>query len=334
MEYIGNLLSDDRVFYGIVFLAVVLLIEGGFIFWRDVYGPRNRVSKRMALIEQGASAEEIITALRRQTTDVSRSLLPSVITYLDSRLNQAGIRVSAQRLISIMATVTLIIGVFFPVLGGITGQIRSTGAVLLILIFAGGLGIALPVLAINYMAAKRMKLLEKQFPIALDILVRGLRAGYPVTSALELVVSEMPDPLSSEFGLIVAEMNYGYALRDALANLANRVQTQDIQMFVVSVSIQAETGGSLADILDGLSQVIRDRAAMVLKVRALASEGKMTGALLTALPIITFVAMFSYKPSFYLDVVDDPWFMPGVIGVCFLYTLGVVLMRRMIAIKV
>lgn len=329
-----SFINAEFVFYGLIFLAVVLLSEAGFIWWRDTYGPRKRVSKRMALLERGASAEEIITALRRQSTDASKSLLPSVIRYLDVRLNQSGIRISAQRMLSIMASVTLMIGILFPILGGITGQIRSAGAVLLILLFAGGIGIALPVLTINYLAARRLKLLEKQFPTALDVLVRGLRAGYPITGAMELVVSELPDPLSSELGLVLAEMNYGYPLRDALVNLSNRVQTQDINMFVVSVSIQTETGGSLSDILDGLARVIRDRAAMVLKVRALASEGKMTGALLTAMPIITFLGVFSSKPSFYLDVVDDPWFMPGVLGVIFMFTLGVVIMRRLIAIKV
>ncbi|WP_310498703.1 type II secretion system F family protein [Sandarakinorhabdus sp.] len=329
-----GLYDPEALFSAIVFFAVVLLAEGGFLWWRDVYGPKTRVGKRMAMIGQGASAEEIITALRRQSTDVSKSLLPSVIKYLDSRMDQAGIRMGASRLLAIMASVTLAIGLFFPIIGGITGQIRSGGAVVLILLFAGGIGIALPILAINYIAAKRMKKLEAQFPVALDILVRGLRAGYPVTSAMELVTNEVADPLSSEMGLVVAEMNYGYSLRDALQNLAGRVQTQDIQMFVVSVSIQAETGGSLADILEGLTSVIRDRASMVLKVRALASEGKMTGSLLTALPIITFVSMFMYQPEFYLDVVDDPWFMPGVLGVLCLYSLGVVTMNRMMSIKV
>lgn len=327
-------LNAETVLYGIIFLAAVLAFEGIFLWWRDTYGPRRRVSKRMALIEKGASSAEIITALRRQTTDVSKSLLPSVIRYLDSRMNQAGIRMSAQRMLTIMSVVTLMIGILFPLVGGITGQIRSASAVLLLLIFAAGIGIVLPVLYINFAAAKRLKSIEAQFPTAIDVLVRGLRAGYPITSALELVVNELPDPLSSELGLVLAEMNYGYALRDALTNLAKRVQTADVDMFVVSVSIQTETGGSLADILDGLSRVIRERAGMVLKVRALASEGKMTGALLTAMPVLTFVSVFSSNPNFYLDVADDRWFLPGVLGVCFMYTLGVVIMRRLIAIKV
>ncbi|MCU0890694.1 MAG: type II secretion system F family protein [Sandarakinorhabdus sp.] len=329
-----SFLNGETLFYGVVFLAVVLLIEGGFLWYQDTYGGRRRVSRRMEMLEKGASSEEIITALRRQTTDLSRTLLPSAIKYLDSRMNQAGIRMSAQRMLSLMATATLLIGFLFPLIGGVTGQVQTVGAILVLVMFAIGAGIVLPILYINYKAAARLKKIEAQFPVALDVLVRGLRAGYPVTGALELVVKEMPDPLASELGLVVAEMNYGYPLRQALENFAARVQTQDANMFVVSVAIQTETGGSLADILDGLSKVIRDRAAMVLKVRALASEGKMTGAVLTAMPVITFLGVFSSNPEFYLSVSDDPWFMPGVLGMLFLYTLGVVIMRRLIAIKV
>ena len=319
---------------GVIFLAVVLAAEAIFLYWRDVRGPKNRVSRRMELVTSGASNAEILASLRRETSRASESLLPAAIDYLESRLTQAGMRISASRMFSMMAAATLITGVVFPLIGGVTGQIQSFGALMLLVILALAIGVMLPLAFVNIQAARRMKLFEAQFPVALDIFTRGLRAGYPVTSALELLVSEVPDPISSEFGLVVAEMNYGYDLRQALANLAKRVRTQDIQMFVVSVAIQSETGGSLADILEGLSKIIRDRAGMVMKVRALASEGKMTGALLSILPVGSFVAMFVSRPEFYLDVVDDPWFMPGVIGTITLYVVGILMMRRMIAIKV
>ncbi|PZN93540.1 MAG: secretion system protein [Alphaproteobacteria bacterium] len=322
------------IFYAVVFLAVVLLIEGIFIYWRDVKGPQSRVSKRMQLLAAGATNSEILASLRRDTSNASASLLPGLFRYFENRLSQAGMKTSVPRLLTIMGSTTVTVGVLFPILGGISGQIQSFAAYLLIVIFAVAIGVVLPIMYINVRATKRIKLFEAQFPTALDIFVRGLRAGYPVTSALELLVTEVPDPISSEFGLVVAEMNYGYNLRDALANLAHRVQTQDIQMFVVSVAIQSETGGSLADILQGLSQVIRDRASMVLKVRALASEGKMTGMMLSGLPIFAFIMTFAGTPSFYLDVVEDPWFLPAVIGVLTMYTCGILLMRKIVAIKV
>ena len=330
----SDYIDARMIFLGIVFIAVFLAAEGLYLYIRDVRGPQARISRRMQLVTSGASNAEILASLRRETSRASESLLPAAVAYLETRLTQAGMRVTANRMLTMMAAATLITGVLFPLIGGVTGQIRSVGAVVLLLILAVAIGVVVPLTVINIQAARRIKLFEKQFPVALDIFTRGLRAGYPVTSALELLVSEVPDPISSEFGLVVAEMNYGYDLRDALANLAKRVRTQDIQMFVVSVAIQSETGGSLADILEGLSKIIRDRAGMVMKVAALASEGKMTGALLSVLPVGSFVAMFVSRPEFYLDVVDDPWFLPGVVGVVVLYTVGILMMRRMIAIKV
>lgn len=328
-------LTDPRfAIYLAVFVAVVLLVEGAFLYYRDVIAPKNRVSRRMELISQGATNLEIMESLRRELPDASRSLLPTLMTYVETRMTQAGMRMRASSFVTGMMVATLTVGLVFPVIGGISGELTSPMAYVLLIAFAIGIGVVMPLMYLNIQATKRIKLFEQQFPIALDIFVRGLRAGYPVASALELVVTEVPDPISSEFGLVLAEMNYGYNLRDALANLADRIQTQDIQMFVVSVAIQAETGGSLADILDGLSKVIRDRAAMVLKVNALASEGKMTGSLLTVLPILTFVFMFATKPRFYLDVMDDPWFLNGVVGMAVFYTTGIVLMRKIIDIKV
>ncbi|GGI88459.1 pilus assembly protein TadB [Polymorphobacter multimanifer] len=328
------LLDAEFGIYLAVFLAVVLLVEGIFLFYRDIVGPRQRVSRRMELLSQGASNAEIMESLRRQMPDNTNALLPSLMEFVETRMTQAGMRMRSATMATIMMVTTLTVGIIFPIIGGISGQLTSPLAFILVIVFAIAIGVVLPMSYINIQAVKRMRLFEKQFPIGLDIFVRGLRAGYPVPSALELLVSEVPDPLSSEFGLVLAEMNYGYNLRDALSNLADRVRTQDMQMFVVSVAIQSETGGSLADILEGLSRVIRDRAQMVLKVNALASEGKMTGTLLTALPLLTFAFMFATQPRFYLDVIDDPWFLPGVVGMAVMYFLGVFIMRKLITIKV
>lgn len=329
-----SLLSAEFGFYVILFITVVLMIEGGFLLYRDVIAPRGRVSRRMELLSQGASNADIMESLRREMPNTSTSLLPAMLTRLETRMTQAGMRMKSSTMLTGMVVTTLVVGTLFPLIGGITGQLTSPIAYLLVVVFAFAIGVVIPMNYVSIRATKRMKLFEAQFPVALDIFVRGLRAGYPVNSALELLITEVPDPISSEFGLVLAEMNYGYNLRDALANLADRVGTQDMYMFVVSVAIQSETGGSLADILEGLSKVIRDRASMVLKVNALASEGKMTGSLLTALPILTFAFTFANNPNFYLSVIDDPWFLPGVIGMAVLYSSGIVIMRRIIDIRV
>jgi tight adherence protein B len=196
------------------------------------------------------------------------------------------------------------------------------------------IGGAIPLFFLNAKAQRRVKKMQEQFPVALDVFVRGLRAGHPVAAALDLLTVEMPDPIGSQFGLVVDEVTYGADLRDALFDLAERWDLDDMRMFVVSLSVQNETGGNLAEILENLSRVVRERHSMLLKVRALSSEGRMTAVMLTVLPVLAFSALFLLNPNFYLEVADDPLFLPGFLGLILLYVVGFVTIRRMVDLKV
>jgi tight adherence protein B len=134
--------------------------------------------------------------------------------------------------------------------------------------------------------------------------------------------------------VVVDEVTYGADLRDALSDLAERWDLDDMRMFVVSLSVQQETGGNLAEILENLSKVIRERMSLFMKVRALSSEGRMTAIMLTVLPVLAFTALFLLNPGFYLEVADDPVFMPGFGGLILLYCTGVFTIRRMVDLKV
>jgi tight adherence protein B len=192
----------------------------------------------------------------------------------------------------------------------------------------------LPVLVVNALAQRRRKRMEEQFPISLDVFIRALRAGHPVASAIDLLTREMPDPIGSEYGLVADEVSYGAELADSLSSMAERWGLEDIRMFVVSLSVQNETGGNLAEILENLASVIRARASLFLKVRALSSEGRMTGWILTILPVGAFVVLFAVNPAFYLDVADDPAFIIGFVGLIVMYAIGFATIRMMINIKV
>lgn len=170
--------------------------------------------------------------------------------------------------------------------------------------------------------------------MALDVFVRGLRAGHPVAAALDLLTVEMPDPIGSEFGLVVDEVTYGADFRDALQAMADRWDMEEIRMFVVSLAIQMETGGNLAEILENLTRVIRERASMMMKVRALSSEGRLTAVMLTLLPVFSFTLLFLFRPKFYLDVADDPAFLPGFIILLVMYAIGFFTIRRLVDLKV
>jgi tight adherence protein B len=210
----------------------------------------------------------------------------------------------------------------------------SFGRIVISATFAVILGGLLPVMILNFRATRTRKKMQEQFPVALDVFVRGLRAGHPIAAALDLLTVEMPDPIGTEFGLAVDEVTYGAELRDALQNMAERWDLDDMRMFVVSLSVQNETGGNLAEILENLSQVIRERQSMMLKVRALSSEGRMTATVLTILPVLTFALLFLFNPPFFLDVANDPWFVPGFATLVGLYIIGFVTIRRMVDLKV
>ena len=214
------------------------------------------------------------------------------------------------------------------------GFAMSTGATLLIVTIAFCASVLLPVLVISAIGQRRRKKVEEQFPISLDVFIRALRAGHPVASAIDLLTKELPDPIGSEYGLVADEVAYGADLADSLAAMAERWDLEDIRMFVVSLSVQTETGGNLAEVLENLASVVRARASLFLKVRALSSEGRMTGWILTILPVAAFVGLFLINPAFYLDVAADPIFIIGFIGLTVMYTIGFIAIRMMINIKV
>jgi tight adherence protein B len=322
------------LFLGGLFLGVVLLVEGAWYYYQDVYAPRTRVNRRLEQLKSGALQEQIEASLRVNGAGRDEGFVSGILTRLESRLKQAGLRITPERFIAMMALATVTIAVITPVALGFANMLSSASVWLLIAALAIGLGVVVPLGYVDRKAMQRMKQIEEQFPVALDIFVRGLRAGHPVTGALDLLVEEMPDPIGSEFAMVVAEISYGYDLRTALENLADRIQTTDLRMFAVCVAIQAETGGNLADILEGLANVIRDRNSMVLKVRALASEGKMTAVVLSVLPVGTFAFVMATNSEFYINAASNPIFMPGMIGIITWYGIGMVMIRKLVDLKV
>jgi tight adherence protein B len=321
----------------LIFASVLLAVEGVVGLIQGQRARSRRVNKRLQLIGDGATREEAYSRLRRQTGDRLANLpgiLGRVGGKIESTLNATGLPWSARTVMTIMAVsviAIILIGLLLTMAGGF---VLTTGMVVLMLTFAFAVGFGIPMMVLSRIADKRRKKMQEQFPVALDIFVRGLRAGHPVASALQLLTDEMTDPIGSEFGLVVDEVTYGADLRDALQNLADRWGLEDIHMFVVSLSIQAETGGNLAEILENLAQVIRERASMMMKVRALSSEGRMTALILTALPVFAFVGLFILNPGFYLDVAQEPAFMIGYTILLSMYAIGFYSIRRMIDLKV
>ncbi|WP_231746431.1 type II secretion system F family protein [Sphingobium baderi] len=321
----------------LLFVAVLLAIEGGAGWYRSRVGTSRAVNKRLKLIASGAQRNVVLSKLRRDDEAArydAESPFGRMALKLVHMLHGAGIPYTAQLVMSGMALAVAILFVLVMLLAGVGGYALTGGVILLALVFAIALGAGLPLSVISRLNQRRHKKMEDQFPVALDTFVRALRAGHPIAAALDLLTVEMKDPIGTEFGIVADEVTYGADLRDALQRMAERWGMNDLHMFVVSLSIQSETGGNLAEILENLSGVIRERHSLFMKVRALSSEGRTTALMLTVLPVLAFVALFMMNPGFYLDVAQDRMFIIGFGGLAMLYAVGFVTIRRMVDIKV
>ena len=321
----------------LVFAAVVFLVERIASVMVGQRLKTQAINQRLDLISRGIGRGQVMQLLRRQATMFPEGL-PGIISgpamRFEKMLMAAGVSVPTGRLFAILVATPIIILVGIVLIMVATGSALGFGRILMLATISFLLGAGIPVMIFQVRANRMRKKIEDQFPVALDVFVRGLRAGHPIAAALDLLTVEMPDPIGSQFGIVVDEVTYGADLRDALSAMADRWDLDDMRMFVVSLSVQNETGGNLAEILENLSQVIRERASMMRKVRALSSEGRMTATMLTALPVLAFTLLFIGNPKFYLDVADDPAFLPGYVVLLTLYAIGFFTIRRMIDLKV
>lgn len=329
----------------IIRLSILLAIFASvFLVSQLVLGAawRNRqkvaaVNQRLRMIREGAGRAEIAARLRKNAPSefeeypapIARALRAFQRMYF-----AADLPLTMGQALMAMGFVFLLVCAILILAAAYAAFPLTPGVFLLVAVLGGAIAFALPAFVINAMAQRRRKKMEQQFPVSIDIFVRALRSGHPVASAIELLTKEMDDPIGSEFGLVSDEISYGAELTDALDAMADRWDLEDIRMFVVSLSVQIETGGNLAEILENLADVIRARASLYLKVRALSSEGRMTGWILSVLPVVTFIGMFMVNPKFYLDVARDSIFLIGLPSLIALYCLGVFWIRKLVDIKV
>ena len=298
-----------------IFGAVVLAAEVLVRWLASSRAEGRAINLRLKMIGKGRTRGETMNLLRRASL-VPLGLPPMLDRWarkFERMLMQAQLTLPTGQLMLAILIAPLAIFFLLLVFMVSAGMGVSFGRLLISAAFAGAIGAALPLMFLNFKATRTRKKMQEQFPVALDVFVRGLRAGHPIAAALDLLTVEMPDPIGTQFGLVVDEVTYGAELRDALQTMAERWDLEDMRMFVVSLSVQNETGGNLAEILENLTKVIRERQSMFMKVRALSSEGRMTAVILTILPLFTFTLLFVLSPGFFLDVANDPWFVPGFI---------------------
>lgn len=316
-------MNELWVIYGLVFAAAILAVES--IYWLT-YGLRRSkkaINRRLALGENSEFKKQVLDTLRHERgfTDFNNPTLARVNDFIV----QTGLRVSRTSLG--LSTVLAAAAIAF-VLWELTGRpLVAAAAGLILAPVSVGLFLAM-------VRRKRIERFAQQFPDALDIIVRGLRVGHPFSSAIELVASEMRDPIGTELGITADEMTFGQDVITAVTNLYRRVGQDDLLFLAIAVSVQAQTGGNLADVLARLATLMRERITMAMKIKALTAEGRLSGWILSAMPFILFGLITLVKRDYFTGLEGSPFVTPALIYGLISVTLANIVIYRMVHFKV
>ncbi len=315
----------------LTFAAVILLIEGAWLWWSDTRGgAARRVALRLRRMSgaraDGTERVSILKQRRLSTWPAAERWLARVpaLRALDQRLQQAGVKWSVAQFLCAALALALA-GLLPSQLWAVPGW---AGAALPLL--CGALPYALLVRA----RAARLRKIEEQLPETADFLGRALRAGHAFANVLQMVGQELPEPISGEFRTVHEEINYGVPMQDALHNLAARVPLTDLRYLVIAVLIQRESGGNLAEVLGGLGRTIRARLKLLAQVQVMSAEGRLSAWVMGALPLVIMGVMDVINPDYIRVLWTEPsgiallWYGAGMI------VLGVLWMRVVIRIRV
>ena len=210
----------------------------------------------------------------------------------------------------------------------------KSGAALLSLGVGVLFGAGLPHMVVNYFIKKRTAAFTSKFPDAIELLVRGLRSGLPVTETLGVVASEVPGPVGEEFKLVTERIRIGRTMEEALQETADRLNTAEFSFFVITLAIQRETGGNLAETLSNLANVLRGRAQMKLKIRAMSSESKASAYIVGSLPFLVFSMIWWINPKYLAGFFTDERLIVTGIGGAVWMSLGAFIMAKMVSFEI
>lgn len=321
-------LSAAPIIYGLIFIAVLVLVEGIYL---TVFGKsislNNRVSRRLSLLEQANNnREKVLEQLRKEASQHEKARSIPLYSMLADKAQKANIAFSPVQLMGIMALLSV-----FAYFGLAVGTEAPPPVRALVGV---GMGVGGVYFWVNKKAKTRIALMEEQLPDAVELMVRSLRVGHPFASALSIVAKEVPDPLGTEFGMIGDEAAYGRDVAESLKDFAERMDNQDLRFLATAVTIQQQSGGNLAEILHGLAKVIRARFKLFRRVKAITAEAKWSGMFLSAFPIGALVMILTLKPDYFDEVKETSLFIPLALVVGVFLVVNVVFMRMMVNIKV
>lgn len=314
------------------FVLCLTLILG--VYWYLIVRPEVEdaqvVARRVRKLNQPAST----TSASGVTTDEARiSAIPALETLL--RRNERFTAAVQQLLLE--ADVRMSVGVFLAAsfataaLGWALGLLAVKMVVVGLVLAA--LGAAIPYAIVNHKRTKRLQVFEEQFPEAIDLIARALRAGHAFTTGLNIAADEMPDPVGGEFKRAFDQQNFGMSMPEALKGMARRVPVIDARFFVTAVLTQRESGGNLAEILDNLSHVMRERFKVRRQIRVTSAHGRMSGWVLSLMPPALAAVLFTIQPAYMRLLVEDPLGLRLVVAAICLQALGMYIISRLIRIE-
>jgi tight adherence protein B len=320
-------ISTAPLIYIMIFVAVVVIVNGIYLI---VFGKsislNSRVSRRLTLLEKNANREQVLEQLRKEMNQHLNAKNIPLYSMLAKKAQRANIAFSPQQLIGIMAGLSIFAYLMLSVFTSAAPGLRA--------IMGVGMGVGGVFVWVNRTAKQRMSLLEEQLPDSIELMVRSLRVGHPFSTAIGIVAKEIPDPLGSEFGVIADEAAYGRDVSESLKAFAERMDSQDLRFLAVAVSIQQQSGGNLAEILEGLSKVVRARFKLFRRVRAITAEAKWSGMFLSGFPIAALLMINVIQPDYYDEVKGTSAYIPAALFVITFLIINVIYMKVMTNIKV
>ena len=320
-------ISAEPIIYGLIFIGVLVLVEGIYLvaFGKSI-SLNRRVNRRLEMLDKGTRREQVLEQLRKEMQQHMKSRSIPLYSLLAEKAQKAAIAFSPRQLIMLMGGVAVFAFVGLTVGTETDPPIR---AALSVLIGVGGV-----YFWINSKAKKRIGMIEEQLPDAVELMVRSLRVGHPFVSAIQIVSKEVPDPLATEMGIIADEAAYGRDVAESLREMAERLDMQDLRFVSVAVGIQQQSGGNLAEVLEGLAKVIRARFRLFRRVKAITAEAQWSGKFLSGFPLGCLAVIQVTDPHYYDEVLDHELFIPACFVVGILLTLNLIVMRALTNIKV
>jgi tight adherence protein B len=314
----------------LVFISVVLLIEGIYLIWNSRRGKAAmRLQQRLGpLARQRAAGTQRSVLKQRKFSALSQlerllSAMPLAVR-LEQIIEQSGLPWTVSRLL-LTSTGLLFLGL---AIANLFAQPLLTSTLIALLLGA------LPLTYVLRARRKRLRKLEMQLPDALDLITRALRAGHSLPLGLQLLSEEMPAPIAGEFRLVYEQISFGISLQQALVSLCERVPLTDFRFFAVSVMIQRQSGGNLTEVLANLSRLIRDRLKLLARVKVLTSEGKMSGWILGLMPFGIGGIMNLVNPEFMSPLWKDPLGISMLQVLLTMMFLGMLVLRRIVKLRV